>query len=93
MHELAEVAQMGVSHMFGVHVRGEEQRADRLVKYSDVTVTRAELGPQDRVKVEQYTDAVRDVERRIARAEQQSDLDLPDMAQPQGARTVADRCR
>ena len=26
---------------------------------------RAELGPQDRVKVEQYTEAVRDVERRI----------------------------
>jgi hypothetical protein len=49
---------------------------------------RAELGPQDRVKVEQYTDAVRDVERRIARAEQQADLELPDMDQPQGAPPV-----
>ena len=38
---------------------------------------RAELGPQDRAKVEQYTDAVRDVERRIQRAEQQADLELP----------------
>ncbi len=49
---------------------------------------RAELGPQDRVKVEQYTDAVRDVERRIQRAEQQADLELPDMEQPQGAPPV-----
>ena len=49
---------------------------------------RAELGPQDRVKVEQYTEAVRDVERRIQRAEQQTDLDLPDMDQPQGAPPV-----
>ena len=49
---------------------------------------RAELGPQDRVKVEQYTEAVRDVERRIERAEQQADLELPDMDQPQGAPPV-----
>ena len=49
---------------------------------------RAELGPQDRVKVEQYTDAVRDVERRIQRAEEQADLELPDMEQPQGAPPV-----
>ena len=49
---------------------------------------RAELGPQDRAKVEQYTDAVRDVERRIERAEQQADLELPEMDQPQGAPPV-----
>ena len=49
---------------------------------------RAELGPQDRAKVEQYTDAVRDVERRIERAEQQADLELPQMDQPQGAPPV-----
>jgi hypothetical protein len=47
-----------------------------------------ELGPQDRVRVEQYTEAVRDVERRIQRAEQQADLELPDMDQPQGAPPV-----
>jgi hypothetical protein len=45
---------------------------------------RTELGPQDRVKVEQYADAVRDVERRIARAEEQKDVDLPTLDQPQG---------
>jgi hypothetical protein len=49
---------------------------------------RTELGPQDRSKVEQYTEAVRDVERRIQRAEQQVDLELPDMQQPQGAPPV-----
>jgi hypothetical protein len=49
---------------------------------------RAELGPQDRAKVEQYTDAVRDVERRIQRAEQQADRELPEMDQPQGAPPV-----
>ena len=46
---------------------------------------RAELGPGDRVKVEEYTDAVRDVERRIQRAEERRDLELPELDQPQGA--------
>src|SRR5262245_27442019 len=45
---------------------------------------RTELGPQDRTKVEQYSEAVRDVERRIARAEEQRDVELPELAQPQG---------
>jgi hypothetical protein len=49
---------------------------------------RAELGPQDRVKVEQYTEAIRDVERRIGKAEEQDPLELPEMAQPQGAPPV-----
>ena len=47
-----------------------------------------DLGPQDQVKVDEYTEAVRDVERRIAKAEEQSDLDLPTMEQPQGAPPV-----
>jgi hypothetical protein len=45
---------------------------------------RSELGPRDRAKVEQYADAVRDVERRIARAEEQRDVELPQLEQPQG---------
>jgi hypothetical protein len=44
-----------------------------------------ELGAGDRTKVNEYTDAVRDVERRIQRAEEQKNLELPSMAQPQGA--------
>src|SRR5947207_4169325 len=44
-----------------------------------------ELGPGDRSKVDEYTDAIRDVERRIARADEQRDLELPAIEQPQGA--------
>src|SRR5438552_8708051 len=47
-----------------------------------------ELGPGDRSKVDEYTEAIRDVERRIARAEEQSDLQLPTIDQPQGAPPV-----
>jgi len=46
---------------------------------------RRELGPGDVVKVEEYTEAIRDVERRIQKAEEQSDLELPALDQPQGA--------
>jgi hypothetical protein len=49
---------------------------------------RRELGPQDQVRVEQYTEAVRDVERRIQKAEEQRDIELPAMDQPQGAPPV-----
>src|SRR5258706_7578252 len=42
------------------------------------------LGPQDQVKLDEYTESVRDVERRIQKAEEQRDLDLPELAQPQG---------
>jgi len=47
-----------------------------------------ELGPGDRAKVGEFTDAVRDVERRIARAEEQQDVELPALDQPQGAPAV-----
>jgi hypothetical protein len=49
---------------------------------------RSELGPADRTKVNEFTEAVRDVERRIQKAEEQSDLELPELAQPQGAPPV-----
>jgi hypothetical protein len=44
-----------------------------------------EIGAQDQAKVEQYTDAIRDIERRIERAESQIDIDLPEFPQPEGA--------
>ena len=47
-----------------------------------------ELGPQDQIKVEEYTEAVRDVERRIQKAEEQRDLELPEIQQPLGAPPV-----
>ncbi len=42
------------------------------------------LGPSDRTKLSQYLDAVRDIERRIQIAEQQSDRELPVVDQPPG---------
>ena len=47
-----------------------------------------ELGPQDQVKVNEYTEAVRDVERRIQMAEAQRDVDVPNLEQPQGVPPV-----
>jgi hypothetical protein len=47
-----------------------------------------ELGPQDQAKVGEYTDAIRDVERRIQRAEEQRDIQLPSVDQPQGVPPV-----
>ncbi len=42
------------------------------------------LGPHDRSKLDQYLDAVRDIERRIQKAEEQSARALPLLAQPAG---------
>jgi hypothetical protein len=47
-----------------------------------------ELGAQDQAKVDEYTEAIRDVERRIQRAEEQSDIELQPIDQPQGAPPV-----
>ena len=47
-----------------------------------------DLGSQDQTKVNEYSDAVRDVERRIQRAEEQHDVELPTIEQPQGAPPV-----
>ena len=48
------------------------------------------LGASDRRKITQYLDAVRDVERRIQRAEEQSDRDLPLVQQPAGVPAAFD---
>jgi hypothetical protein len=53
-----------------------------------LTDLKRELGPQDQVKINEYTDAIRDVERRIQKAEEQKDLSLPQMERPQGAPPV-----
>lgn len=51
-------------------------------KLSDL---KRELGPGDQVKVGEYTDAVRDVERRIQMAEAQIETELPAIEAPNGA--------
>jgi hypothetical protein len=68
-------------------------RAERLQQHKSLldsvgdklAALRRELGPGDQTKMEEYTEAIRDVERRIERAEEQSDLELPTLEQPQGA--------
>jgi hypothetical protein len=47
-----------------------------------------EVGAQDQRKVDEYTEAVRDVERRVQKAEEQINMDLPRMDQPQGVPAV-----
>ena len=54
-------------------------------KLSDL---KRQLGPGDQRQVDQYSEAIRDVERRIEKAEEQSDLELPAIDQPQGAPPV-----
>jgi hypothetical protein len=53
-----------------------------------LTDLKRELGPRDQVKVDEYAESIRDVERRIQKTEEQGDLELPTMAQPQGVPPV-----
>ncbi len=43
-----------------------------------------DLGPQDQGKINEFTESLRDIERRIEKAEDQSGLELPTLDQPQG---------
>jgi hypothetical protein len=51
---------------------------------ADVKRLRGKLGGPDRGKIDQYLDAVRDVERRMQLAETQRDRDLPQVTAPVG---------
>ena len=51
---------------------------------AETNVLERRLGAGDRLKLAQYLDAVRDVERRIQRAEEQSDREVPVVEQPIG---------
>lgn len=53
-----------------------------------LTDLKQELGPKDQNKVDEYTDAVRDVERRIQLAEKNTYIALPSLTQPTGAPPV-----
>jgi hypothetical protein len=52
--------------------------------HEKLTQLRQQLGPQDQLRVNEYTEAIRDVERRIQRAEEQGEVELPSFDQPQG---------
>lgn len=52
----------------------------------DYTRLQKELGPQDRLRVNQYLDSIREIERRIEKAETDAaDKQLPDLDRPVGA--------
>ncbi len=61
----------------------------------DIDRLRRDLGPNDNTKVEQYLDSVREVERRIQRAEAKTaEGDLPDLDRPMGVpASYADHAR
>ncbi len=54
----------------------------------EVAALKRELGPQDNLKIDEYAEAVRDVERRIQMAEEQIDIELPFFEAPEGAPAV-----
>jgi hypothetical protein len=49
-----------------------------------IGVLQRKIGPRDRVKLSEYLEAVRDIERRIQRAEEQRARELPRVDQPAG---------
>jgi hypothetical protein len=53
-----------------------------------ISSLKRELGAGDQARVNEYTEAIRDVELRIQRAEEQRDIELPTIEQPQGAPPV-----
>ena len=68
-----------------------EQNRSLLDAVTDkVAALRRDLGARDRGKLGEYLEAVRDIERRIQRAEAQVDQPLPDIAAPLGIPTSFD---
>ncbi len=51
---------------------------------SEVTALNRKIGEQDQAKVAEYLDAVRDAERRVQKAEEEGDKELPVVEQPTG---------
>lgn len=64
--------------------RMQENRSILDAVLEDVSRLRGKLPPTDRGKIDQYLEAVRDVERRIALAENQEQVDLPTLTNPVG---------
>ena len=68
-------------------VRRARMERDRSILDSvtgKVADLKRQVGQADSLKVDEYLEGVRDIERRIERAEQRQDYDLPELAQPEG---------
>ena len=83
-------------HLFGTsdstdaRVRMRDLRRNKSILdavSSDMAKLKKTMGPMDQAKLDEYVDSVRDIERRIMRAEEQAEKDLPTMAQPSGIPT------
>ena len=77
----------GTSDSTDVKTRTADLSRDRSILDSvlgDMANLRKTVAPQDQAKLDEYVDAVRDVERRIQRAEQQAGRELPSVTQPAG---------
>jgi hypothetical protein len=87
--------------LFGQGGSPADRRADLHRKGSlldwvrdDIARLRTRLGPADRVRVDQYLDSVREVERRIHKAESDDPDHLPDLDRPVGVpASYADHAR
>ena len=80
----------GTSDSTDATSRAADLRRDRSILDSvlgDMADLRKTVAPQDQAKLDEYVDAVRDVERRIQRAEQQAGRELPSVTQPPGIPT------
>jgi hypothetical protein len=77
----------GDSNSTDPKVRLARIRSDRSILdslFQDASGILKDLGSSDRTKVTEYLDAIRDVERRIQLAEEQSSRDLPVVERPMG---------
>ena len=77
----------GASDSTGRAARLEDIQTDRSILDSvtqKISSLRGGLGSQDRMKFSEYLDAVRDVERRVQKAEEQVDRELPLIDRPVG---------
>ena len=77
----------GASDSTDARVRMRELRTEASILDSvtrQVSGLKSGLGPRDRQKLGDYLDAVRDVERRIQKAEEQASRELPLVEQPVG---------
>ena len=63
-------------------IEADKSILDSLVQ--EVARFQKNIGPNDRSKLDQYLEAIRDLERRIQKAEAQADKQLPEMERPSG---------
>ncbi len=86
-------------HLFGTsdstdsRTRLSDLNKDRSILDSvsgDIARLKTKVGRRDHAKLDEYLDAVRDVERRIQKAEQQVELELPIVEQPAGIPSAFD---